>query len=110
MQQFAKLYQVKIWSGFDSHTLCMVYYCDNKRHLVCIPYSIGNLHKMAADLGIKRCWFHGDHYDIPKRRVEEITSKCELVSPKDIVRIKIGEFCKDFFEKYSELMSKLANE
>lgn len=42
---------------------------------------------MADDLGIKRCWFHKSHYDLPKTRIEEITKKCEVVSSKDIVRI-----------------------
>jgi len=42
---------------------------------------------MAEELGINRCWFHKDHYDIPKNRIVEITSKCEVVSSKDIVRI-----------------------
>lgn len=65
----------------------MKYYCDNKRHLICVPYSIENLHKMAEELGIKRCWFHKDHYDIPKKRIDEITSKCELVSPREILSI-----------------------
>lgn len=65
----------------------MEYFTDRKRHLVCMPYSINNLHKMADDLGIKRCWFHKDHYDIPKTRVHEIESKCTLVSSKDIVKI-----------------------
>jgi len=66
----------------------MTYYCDKYRHLVCKPYSIKNLHKMAEDLNIKRCWFHKDHYDIPKRRIEEITAKCELVSKREIWNIK----------------------
>ena len=61
--------------------------CDSSRHLVCVPYSIENLHKMAEELKIKRCWFHKDHYDIPKRRIAEITTKCELVSSKQIVEI-----------------------
>lgn len=65
----------------------MEYFCDNKRHLVCKPYSISNLHIMAERLGIKRCWFHKNHYDIPKTRIKEITDKCTLVSPQDIVRI-----------------------
>lgn len=68
----------------------MIYYCDNKRHLVCEPYSVENLHRMAEDLGIKRCWFHGKpyaHYDVPKKRIDEIAAKCELVSPKRIVHI-----------------------
>lgn len=63
------------------------YYCDNARHLVCLPYSVENLHRMAEDLGIKRCWFHRDHYDIPKRRIAEITAKCEVVSGRRILEI-----------------------
>ena len=68
----------------------MKYLCDTSRHLICLPYSMTNLHKMAYDLGIKRCWFHaGDkpHYDIPKRRIAEITEKCEIVSSQEIVNI-----------------------
>ena len=65
----------------------MIYYTDGKRHLVCVPYSIENLHMMANDLGIKKCWFHKNHYDIPKRRIEEINAKCVLTSSKNIVRI-----------------------
>lgn len=67
------------------------YYCDNQRHLVCVPYSVENLHRMAEDLDIKRCWFHNKkghpHYDIPKRRIEEITLKCKLISSKEILSI-----------------------
>jgi methionine--tRNA ligase beta chain len=65
----------------------MRYVCDASRHLVCLPYSIAGLHRMAADLGIKPCWFHKDHYDIPEGRIAEITAKCEVVSSKEIVRI-----------------------
>jgi hypothetical protein len=68
----------------------MKYYCDDKRHLVCVPYSVENLHLMADDLGIKRCWFHKDHYDIPKRRIKEIMEKCEVVDTRTIVDIKNG--------------------
>lgn len=68
----------------------MRYLTDGKRHLICEPYSIENLHKMAEALGIKRCWFHKDHYDIPKRRIAEIEAKCEVVSSKEIVRIVRG--------------------
>lgn len=72
------------------------YYCDNMRHLVCIPYTIENLHKMAQELNIKKCWFHNSlnhqHYDIPKRRIDEITAKCNLVSPRDILQIMKGNF------------------
>ncbi len=65
----------------------MKYYCDTKRHLVCVPYSLDNLHRMAYALGINRCWFHKDHYDIPKRRIDEVMSHCEVVRSKDIVNI-----------------------
>lgn len=63
------------------------YLCDNMRHLVCLPYSISNLHIMANELNINHCWFDKDHYDIPKRRIDEIRSVCEIVSPKIIARI-----------------------
>lgn len=63
----------------------MIYLCDNKRHLICEPYSIENLHKMAKELNIKRCWFHKDHYDIPKKRIEEITKRCTVVSTNTLV-------------------------
>lgn len=49
---------------------------------------------MAAALGIKRCWFHASasypHYDIPKLRIAEITSRCELVDGRTILRVVKG--------------------
>ena len=66
---------------------------------MCLPYSLNNLHLMAEQLGIKRCWFHATpypHYDIPKRRVDEIEERCMIVSPKDIVRICRGEYDENF--------------
>lgn len=51
---------------------------------------------MAEILSIKRCWFHGDHYDIPKRRIKEITEKCNLVNTKEIIDIINGK-SKDYF-------------
>lgn len=71
----------------------LTFYCDSSRHLVCVPYSIANLHAMAAMLGIKRHWFHGDHYDIPKRRIAEIEKKCVKITTREIVAIarpKVG--------------------
>lgn len=71
----------------------MQYFCDNMRHLVCVPYSVDNLHAMAQALDIKRCWYHAGsypHYDIPKRRIAEITSKCKLVSAREILKIVKG--------------------
>lgn len=66
----------------------MQYLYDRMRHLVCIPYSVENLHAVALDLGIKRCWFHGGrypHYDVPKKRVSDIGDRCRLVEPKEIL-------------------------
>ena len=66
--------------------------CDKQRHLVCVPYSIENLHKMADSLGIKRCWFHNNHYDIPLRRKDEIEKRVDMiVTTSSIVRIVRGE-------------------
>jgi len=72
----------------------MNFYCDSQRHLVCVPYSIENLHLMASQLNIKRCWFHNcrhAHYDVPKKRVSEIKQLCKVVARKDIVKIIQGE-------------------
>ena len=41
----------------DTTPVPLTYYCDSMRHLVCVPYSTANLHRMAEELGIKRCWF-----------------------------------------------------
>lgn len=68
----------------------MQYITDGKRHLICVPYSIGNLHLMAKDLNIGRHWFHKDHYDIPKRRIAEIEERCKIISSKEIVKIIRG--------------------
>lgn len=72
----------------------MRYLCDDMRHLICEPFSLEGLHAMAEALNIKRCWFHNGgsgrmkgcfpHYDIPKKRIEEIHAKCEVVDPRVI--------------------------
>lgn len=73
----------------------MTFYCDRKRHLVCVPYSIDNLHKMACQLNINRCFFdfksksgniHA-HYDIPVRRIKEIMKSVTLVDRRVILQI-----------------------
>ena len=65
----------------------MEYITDGKRHLICVPYSIENLHAMATELNIKRCWFHRDHYDIPKKRIFEIEKKCTVLPSKELVKL-----------------------
>lgn len=69
----------------------MKFYTDGKRHLVCVPYSIENLHRMAKEYLIPRHFFHKNHYDIPVRKRNNIEKKCILVSSKDIVRIIHGK-------------------
>lgn len=87
----------------------MKYYCDNKRHLVCIPYSIENLHLMAKDLKISKSWYHAGkkpHYDIPKTRIEEIQAKCTIISDREIVHIIKSEIvlqAKTYILKSEEL-------
>lgn len=71
------------------------YFCDITRHLVCIPYTVDNLHRMAQDLKISRCWYRTGngrhpHYDIPKSRIAEIHTKCHLVSDRTILSITKG--------------------
>lgn len=64
------------------------YLCDRERHLICVPYSIEGLHRMAAELGVGCHWFHGGrlpHYDIPKRRQVEIEARCEVIDSREIV-------------------------
>lgn len=73
----------------------MKFYSDGEgRHLVCVPYSIENLHAMGEALGIKRCWYHpsaaGPHYDIPKKRIAEIAGKTTVVPSKTILAITKG--------------------
>lgn len=73
----------------------MTFYCDEARHMVCYPYSVINLHAMAKALGVHRCWFHNSpghaHYDMPMRRIAELTAKCNVVSTRVILRIMKGE-------------------
>ena len=71
----------------------MIYCTDGKRHLICVPYSVENLHEMAQHLGIKKSWYHPSprpHYDVPKRRTEEIRTRCVSISSTELVRIQIG--------------------
>lgn len=68
----------------------LTYVCDHKRHLVCLPYSVANLHRMATELGIGRHWYHAGtkpHYDIPVGRIADVTARCEVVSPRRILEI-----------------------
>ncbi len=72
----------------------LTFYSDRQRHLVCVPYTVENLHRMARELGIHRSWFHAHprhpHYDVPKRRISEIAARTQVVSPRMILAITRG--------------------
>jgi hypothetical protein len=86
------------------HTPTLRIFSDNQRHLVCWPYTLENLHATAQFLGIKRCWFHGGrrkdgdrnlnagnaHYDVPKKRVEEIYARTERLTTREVLSIIKG--------------------
>lgn len=65
--------------------------CDDMRHVACRPFTLENLHAVAVRLRIHRCWFHNDarhpHYDMPIRRIFEITAKCTLVSARELLAV-----------------------
>ena len=66
------------------------FYYHEQRHLVCLPYSIENLHHMAELLVINRCWYHRSaypHYDVPKRRMPSMGAVAVKVAPKTILHI-----------------------
>lgn len=69
----------------------LTFYCDTKKHLICVPYSIDNLHLMATILGIHKNWFHYSngraHYDIPKQRIKEIQSKAVIIKSTELLSI-----------------------
>jgi len=65
----------------------LIFLSNNYRHLICIPYSIANLYFMARQLDIKQCWFHKNHYDIPKKRIKEIQNKTKIVNTRIICQI-----------------------
>ena len=82
--------------------MALKYYCDSYRHLICLPYSIPDLHTMAQKLNIKRCHFHKNHYDIPKRRIDEIMKQCVIVASRFIVdAIKYGVQYNDSYNQNS---------
>ena len=63
---------------------------DRGRHLICIPYSVKNLHALAEQLGIARCWYHPGHhphYDIPRYLNEELKQRYGTVTPREIVKV-----------------------
>lgn len=51
--------------------------------------SIEDLHSFAESIGVKRHWFHKDHYDIREFEYERaIEAGAILVTSREIVKIK----------------------
>lgn len=76
-----------LYLGRDGPILAL---SDHKRHLVCLPYDVLDLHRLAEILGIGEHFFHRKpypHYDIPARRVAEIQARTLVVRPRDIVMV-----------------------
>lgn len=90
-------FNVKDFSKFFESEDELVYVCDKQRHLVCLPYSIDNLHTMAENLDINRAFYENKkgkshpHYDIPAKRIKEIQAKCIIVSPRAVLMITKGQ-------------------
>lgn len=59
---------------------------DRWAHLVS-DVSYEELHRFAADLGLERRWFQGDHYDVPASvREAAIAAGAQPVSSSQLVR------------------------
>lgn len=101
---------MKMLASEINEQLDLTFICDTKRHLICTPYSKTNMLLMATELEISPLWFHKDHYDIPKHRIKEMLSRCEIVSSKEIVKIikehNNGEFRKLQKEKNAKRSKK----
>ena len=78
----------------NTTTLCFI--TDGKRHLICEPYSIENLHKMAEERDIKRCWFHGGSK--PEPWVSR-TKRVEIENYDEIVEELFKESAK-YYDSY----------
>lgn len=50
---------------------------------------------MASDLGIKKCWFHKNHYDIPQHKITEVLERAIVCSPRDIHNIIHGKYLSE---------------
>lgn len=48
--------------------------------------SYDELHRFAADLGLRRGWFQGDHYDIPAEvRERALAAGAEAVTSRELI-------------------------
>ena len=64
----------------------LLFLTDGRKNLICVPYSVENLHSMAHDLGIPTRYFDRDKYKIPDVIRDDVEEKCEMVSSQTIFR------------------------
>ena len=69
--------------------------CDERGHLVCMPYRLDYLHLLAERFGISPDRYHRGHYKAPEWMLEELMFHCKVMSSRDIVRIKRYELKED---------------
>ena len=63
-------------------------YGDQWCHLFAAPEDREELHEFAAAIGMKRCWFQGDHYDlVPPRRTLAVSLGALEVTRREAVKI-----------------------
>lgn len=69
----------------------LTYLCDQNRHLICVPFSLENMKRMAFQLQLKRKALSKvpgkRFYRIPFDRLLEIEMQCELVPAWHILEI-----------------------
>lgn len=65
------------------------YIGKRKRYSHLLADTIEELHAFAKSIGLSRCWFHKNHYDVSEDRyVLCNTNGAKLVSPREIARFR----------------------
>lgn len=64
----------------------LIYITDGVGNVICLPYSVENLHKMADDLGIAKRWYRNGHYNVPKEIADGLEEKCDKVTTTTLFR------------------------
>jgi len=63
------------------------FFMDSRGHVVCLPYSIENLHKMAKVLSLNKFSFKKDRYVLPDYKIELARIVSHTVKPATIETI-----------------------
>lgn len=85
MNWFKKLFNYK------KDIVAIVPMIDSKKRLVCMPYSVSNLHTVAKTLGMKRGLFRSSHYAVPASKLVEIQQKSVIITATQANMIIKGE-------------------